>query len=126
MGNIGVMMAAGLIWYNPEWRIADPIATLVFCALVIWTTKALIADILDILMQRAPSGYDPNVFAEAIALVEGVERVTDLHICSLRPGVPILTVHVDVRSDVDCVRVTRAVKTSIESKGIAHSTIQTH
>eukprot|EP00951_Prasinocladus_malaysianus_P012565 scaffold93738_cov42-Prasinocladus_malaysianus.AAC.2 len=37
--NIGVMIAAALIWWKPEWRIADPIATLLFSGLVIWTTK---------------------------------------------------------------------------------------
>lgn len=38
MQSIGVMIAAALIWYNPEWHIADPICTFIFSILVLFTT----------------------------------------------------------------------------------------
>lgn len=38
--NAGVMVAAALIWWRPEWQLADPIATLLFSVLIMWTTKA--------------------------------------------------------------------------------------
>ncbi|CAN0480522.1 unnamed protein product, partial [Scytosiphon promiscuus] len=32
--SVGVLVAGLLIWYNPRWKWADPIATLFFVALV--------------------------------------------------------------------------------------------
>ncbi|KAL4094386.1 hypothetical protein PRIC1_010047 [Phytophthora ramorum] len=36
--SVGVCAAGGLIWYKPEWQIADPIATFIFSILVLATT----------------------------------------------------------------------------------------
>jgi zinc transporter 2 len=36
--SVGVMIAAALIWYEPAWRIADPICTFVFSIIVLYTT----------------------------------------------------------------------------------------
>ncbi len=37
--SVGVMIAAGLIWYDPEWKIADPVCTFFFSVLVLFTTS---------------------------------------------------------------------------------------
>jgi len=36
--SIGVIIAAGLIWYNPEYKFADPACTFLFSILVMFTT----------------------------------------------------------------------------------------
>mmetsp|Transcript_28614 Transcript_28614/g.80609 ORF Transcript_28614/g.80609 Transcript_28614/m.80609 type:complete len:370 (+) Transcript_28614:108-1217(+) len=124
--NIGVMIAAGLIWWKPEWKIADPIATLLFSVLVVWTTKALMTDIVNTLMQRVPGGFDPAEIAAKIGRVEGVERVHDMHLWSLTTGVPVMSVHIDVSPEADCSETTAAVREQLKTLGIEHSTIQSH
>lgn len=52
------MIAAGLIWYDPKWKIADPISTLLFSVLVLFTTVRLLKEAINILME----GYDYLVF----------------------------------------------------------------
>lgn len=41
---------------DPAWYIADPVCTLLFAVLVLWTTKAIMRDISDVLMERVPRG----------------------------------------------------------------------
>lgn len=124
--NLGVMIAAGLIWWNPEWKIADPIATLIFSVLIIWTTKGIIMDIVNILMQRVPAGLDPAELAFEMSKVAGVTRVHDMHLWSLTTGVPILSVHIDLEPSSDCAAITRSIVADLKKKGIGHVTIQSH
>lgn len=49
--SIGVLIASGLIWYRPQWQIADPICTFLFSVVVLGTTAFICRDILRILME---------------------------------------------------------------------------
>ncbi len=49
--SAGVLVASALIWYRPQWRIADPICTFFFSVLVLGTTLFIFRDILRILME---------------------------------------------------------------------------
>lgn len=55
--SIGVAIAGGLIWLNqddPRWHLADPICTFVFSIVVLLTTKSVLKDIINVLMERTP------------------------------------------------------------------------
>lgn len=41
-----------------RWALADPICTFIFAALVLLTTRGIIADIIHILMERTPVSHD--------------------------------------------------------------------
>eukprot|EP00951_Prasinocladus_malaysianus_P047301 scaffold649811_cov36-Prasinocladus_malaysianus.AAC.1 len=62
------------MWAAPSWWWADPIATLFFSAIVFWTTKPLIHDIVAILMQRAPSSVNAEMLEGEL---EGLPGVTE-------------------------------------------------
>ncbi|CAN8013686.1 unnamed protein product, partial [Ixodes persulcatus] len=49
--SIGVLIAAYVIKYKPEYKIADPICTFVFSALVLFTTVSILRDAVVILME---------------------------------------------------------------------------
>lgn len=49
--SLGVLIASSIIWYNEEWRIADPICTLLFSVIVMISTLFISRDILRILME---------------------------------------------------------------------------
>ena len=42
--SLGVMLAAALIWYNPNWAVADPICTVVFSFIVLFTTMRIMRE----------------------------------------------------------------------------------
>ena len=41
-----------------KWQLADPICTFIFAVLVLLTTRAILSDIWDILMERVPRKID--------------------------------------------------------------------
>ena len=49
--SIGVLIASAFIWYNEDWKIADPICTLFFSIIVVISTIFISKDILRILME---------------------------------------------------------------------------
>lgn len=44
--SVGVFIAALVIYFRPEWKIADPICTFIFSVLVMFTTFTIIRDAL--------------------------------------------------------------------------------
>jgi len=70
--SIGVAIAGALIWWHqddPRWALADPICTFFFAVLVMYTTLAVMRDVSDVLMERAPRGMDVDKISEDICLV---------------------------------------------------------
>lgn len=99
MQSIGVMIAAGLIWYDEErFRIADPICTLIFSIIVVFTTVNLMRDILSVLMESVPPGLDYMEIARSLKQLVDVAQVHDLHVWNLSLGKPALSVHLLVQS----------------------------
>ncbi len=45
---------------SPAWQLADPICTFLFAILVLLTTRAILVDISDILMERVPRGISTS------------------------------------------------------------------
>lgn len=121
--SVGVMIGAGLIWYNPEWRIADPICTFLFSVVVLVTTVRLIRQSVGVLMEGAPEGIDPGQVEEDLTAMEGVLEVHDLHIWSLSVGKPSLSVHLLTADEATAV-LARAKKMLGEKYRIYHTTLQ--
>nr|GEV60561.1 metal tolerance protein 1-like [Tanacetum cinerariifolium] len=56
--SIGVMTGAVIIWYNPKLTIVDPICKLLFSIIVFYTTINILRDILEVLVESSPRGFD--------------------------------------------------------------------
>lgn len=56
--SIGVIIAAIIIYFKPEWHIADPLCTFLFTFLVMFTTIPIFLDCIQILMEATPKGFD--------------------------------------------------------------------
>eukprot|EP01069_Polyplicarium_translucidae_P004203 Polyplicarium_translucidae@DN2525_c0_g1_i2.p1 len=94
--NIGVLIAAGIIWAMPQYSIADPICTVVFAIIVLYTTVSIIKEAISVLMEGTPQGIDVAKLREDLSNLEGVEEVHDLHVWSLSSARPSLVCHVVV------------------------------
>lgn len=134
--SIGVLIASALIWYDEsKFRIADPICTLLFSIIVIFTTVNLMRDILSVLMESVPSHLDYTEISMELKQLTDVAQVHDLHVWNLSLGKPSLSVHLLVQSstlDSDgkiipaCAdAILRNAQNVLENKfDIHHSTIQ--
>jgi len=115
-------MAAALIWYEPRWRLADPICSFIFAILVLGTTTRLIWQASHILMEGMPEGIDSIKVRGDLENIAGVLEVHDLHIWSISVGKPALSVHLLADERAEGVL---AKATDICNKhGIHHVTIQ--
>jgi len=56
--SIGVVIAALVIFFFPEAHIADPICTLLFTVLCIFTTIPIFIDCMSVLMEATPKQVD--------------------------------------------------------------------
>nr|PUA83825.1 slc30a2 protein [Toxoplasma gondii TgCATBr9] len=124
--NIGVMIASALIWWRPDWAIADPICTFIFSIFVLFTTLSILKEALNVLMEGTPVGIDARALQEDLLLLPGVVEVHDLHVWSLSVGKPSLACHVVVENEDVARSVLRKATVLCQRKyAILHTTIQT-
>ncbi|TPX57968.1 hypothetical protein PhCBS80983_g03446 [Powellomyces hirtus] len=96
LSSIGVLIAATIIWINPERTIVDPICTFVFSIFVLATTVQLMYNSLTVLMEATPEDIDPLAVASDLRRIEGVQDIHDLHIWNLTLGKVSLSAHLQI------------------------------
>ncbi|MDN0198659.1 cation diffusion facilitator family transporter [Streptomyces sp. S.PNR 29] len=99
LGSLAVIVSA-LIILATGWQAADPIASLVIGLMIVPRTWKLLRETLDVLLEAAPKGVDMAEVRAHILDLDGVEDVHDLHAWTITSGMPVLSAHVVVRSDV--------------------------
>ena len=95
LGNIGTVAAGAAVAYL-GWRWADPVASVAIALLVCWSAWALLRESVDVLMEGTPGGIEPERVRDALADVDGVAAVHDLHIWSIASGRISLSAHIAV------------------------------
>lgn len=119
--SIGVVIAALIIFFNPDYKLADPICTFIFAILVLGTTYKVIKDCVAVIMEGVPDGVRLHEFEEELSKLADVIEVHDLHIWQLTVGKPALSAHVvSSRPEKALKRATKLCR----RYGIYHSTIQ--
>jgi len=123
--SIGVIIASAVIWWKPEWSVADPICTFIFALLVLLTTWGMLGDIVDVLMEKTPTGIDIEGVTMSLWSVPGVTGVHCLHVWALTSGKYLASVHVEAEEGLH-EQVLKEVQKKL-SLGLGpsiHSTIQ--
>ena len=119
--SVAVLIAGLIIWAVPSWTIVDPLCTLLFCTLVGYSTVGVLRTSVAILLQEVPPSVDWKSVYDAIAQIDGVSNVHDLHIWSISHGIPILSVHCQA---TDPERAMEQIYCVCRDFGIVHTTIQ--
>jgi cobalt-zinc-cadmium efflux system protein len=99
LGSLAVLVSAAVILVT-GWRAADPIASLLIAVMIVPRTWKLLRETLDVLLEAAPKDVDMAQVRAHILALDGVEDVHDLHAWTITSGLPVLSAHVVVRSDV--------------------------
>lgn len=92
--SFGVLIAAFVIYFRPEYKIADPICTFLFSVLVLGTTFSILKDVLRVLMEGTPIGMDFNNVKETLLLIDEVKAVHSLRIWALTMNQLVLSAHI--------------------------------
>ncbi|MFH8223354.1 MULTISPECIES: cation diffusion facilitator family transporter [unclassified Streptomyces] len=99
LGSLAVMISAAVILLT-GWQAADPIASLAIGLLIVPRTVKLLRETLDVLLEAAPKNVDMDEVRAHILALDGVEDVHDLHAWTITSGLPVLSAHVVVSSEV--------------------------
>ena len=124
LGSIAAIIA-GTVFYLGGSTIIDPILSILIGCLVLKAAWGVLKDTIHILLDGVPRGMKYEDVGDAIAHVEGVEAVHDLHVWSMSPNQYSITAHVTIDTYqhwpviLDCIR-----KTVKERFGIDHVTLQ--
>uniref|UniRef100_A0A8C4XH85 Proton-coupled zinc antiporter SLC30A8 n=1 Tax=Erpetoichthys calabaricus TaxID=27687 RepID=A0A8C4XH85_ERPCA len=90
--SISVLVSAIIIFFKPEYKMADPICTFLFSLFVLATTFTILRDILLVLME----GKFCFIDFHTIMKVKGVNAIHNLHIWALTMNQAVLSAHVAI------------------------------
>ncbi|RMC14969.1 hypothetical protein DUI87_07148 [Hirundo rustica rustica] len=123
--SISVLISALIIFFKPQYKIADPICTFVFSIFVLATTITILRDILTVLMEGTLKGFAYDAVKARILAVEKVESVHNLHLWSLTMNQTALSAHIATADTTDSRKILRDVTQALFEHYSFHSvTIQ--
>ncbi len=92
LGSVAALIA-GVVITVTGWTPIDPILSLVIVALILFSSLRLLRDALHLLLDGVPHGIDLPAVGRALAELEGVIEVHDLHIWRLSAERTALSAH---------------------------------
>jgi cobalt-zinc-cadmium efflux system protein len=98
IGSVGAVVASIAIIVG-DYRLADPLISIVVAVLIMWSSWVLIRDAVDILLEGTPAHINIVNLREQLGNVEGVGSIHDLHVWTLTSGVLAMSCHVVAESD---------------------------
>uniref|UniRef100_A0AAR2JLM4 Proton-coupled zinc antiporter SLC30A8 n=1 Tax=Pygocentrus nattereri TaxID=42514 RepID=A0AAR2JLM4_PYGNA len=123
--SVSVLVSAFIIFFRPEYKMADPICTFLFSLFVLGTTFTIMRDILVVLMEGTPAGVNFKEVRERLLSVKGVKAVHNLHIWALTMNQAVLSAHVAIDDTAEPQLVLREITQSCFNTYSFHSvTIQ--
>ncbi|MFE4749059.1 cation diffusion facilitator family transporter [Streptomyces mirabilis] len=99
LGSVAVIISAAVIM-TTGWQAADPIASILISIMIVPRTWKLLHETLDVLLEAAPKNVDMAEVRAHVLALSGVEDVHDLHAWTITSGMPVLSAHVVVSSEV--------------------------
>ena len=127
LGSVGVIIA-GLIMWLTGWYYADPIFSVIIGLFILPRTGRLLMQAVNVLLEGTPAHISLAAVEEAMLMVDGVEKLHDLHVWTITSGIEALSTHIVLAGNCDprdCDRVLEQLAIILKVKfGIDHSTIQ--
>jgi cobalt-zinc-cadmium efflux system protein len=124
LGSVAAL-ASGLVITFTGWTPIDPILTLLIGALILVSSLRLLRESLHGLMEGVPFGIKPEEVGQALASLEGVMSVHDLHIWQVKSGEPLLSAHLVVDDFTAWERVLEVAQERLAERfDIHHATLQ--
>jgi len=121
VGSLGVLIA-GIVTVTTKWPYADVVVAVLVALWVLPRAIALARAALRILSESSPRHIDVDELRSALAAVDGVTEVHDLHVWTLVPGKDMVTAH--LTSNTDSGRVLHDARAVLTARGLNHATVQ--
>ncbi|WP_370337757.1 cation diffusion facilitator family transporter [Parvularcula marina] len=124
LGSVAAIVSA-IVILTTGWLAADPLVTLLVCALIARSAWRLVRETSVVLLEGAPEGLDREDIRRHIEAIRHVVNVHDIKVWMLTPEHRQVTMHVQVDDPLFADETLRAVKTTLKAEfSIEQSTIQ--
>lgn len=121
------VVIAGVIIIFTSWYIADPIVSIIFAMLVLWSSWSIFTESIQMLLEGTPTGMNLAEVELEIRNVTGVLDLHDLHVWTISSGLVACSCHILVaeQSVSGGQQILQAVTHMLDHDfRISHSTIQ--
>ena len=121
------VIVAGTVIILYDWRLIDPLITLLIAGYILWQAVTEIGGSIRILMLGSPPDLDTQTILEAMRAVAGVASVHHLHLWQMQEHEPALDAHVVIKDGVwsEADQVKSAMKTILRDQfGLTHITLE--
>ncbi|WP_284644690.1 cation diffusion facilitator family transporter [Paenibacillus silviterrae] len=124
LSSVGVIISAIIIYFTSiAW--VDPLISMVIGGIIFAGGGRIIKESYLILMESVPGKFNLDEIRGAIAQVEGVEDVHEMHLWAISSDHYSLTAHVFIDEKIQPFCIILAINETLKDKyGIEHSTIQ--
>ncbi|HEY8537314.1 MAG TPA: cation diffusion facilitator family transporter [Steroidobacteraceae bacterium] len=125
LGSVAAIVAAIIIFFT-GWTAADPLTSLIVCALIVRSAWTLVRRSTHILMEGAPEGLDVDELRRTLEQrIPAIRDVHHVHLWLVGPHEPLMTMHATVVAGAHHATVLRDTKAVLQEQyGITHATIQ--
>jgi cobalt-zinc-cadmium efflux system protein len=125
LGGVAILIGAVVIYFL-GWLYIDPLLSIAIGLLIIYTAWSIVRESLNILLEGLPHGMKLDEISVAMAAVEGVVDVHDLHVWSLGTKTHALSSHVLIQDmpPSESARILERLNLELCNFGIYHTTIQ--
>ena len=126
VASLGVVIAGIIIAFTSLF-IADPIVSIIFALLVLWSSWSIFKESIQMLLEGIPLGMELDAVEASIRNVNGVLNMHDLHVWTISSGLIACSCHILVaeQSVSDGQKILKDVAHMLEHDyKISHSTIQ--
>ena len=123
-GSVGALLA-GFVILKTHWYEADAVVSALICVGIVFTALWLLRDSIQILLEGAPSHLDLEEIRAALAELDGVKEVHDLHLWSVTQGQEAMSGHLVMADGRDSGAVLKAGRALLADRfELTHVTLQ--
>lgn len=125
LASVAVIVSGALILLY-DWRLADPLATLIVSAMILGMAWSGGRDAVRILMLGAPEALDPRAVIDDLERLEGVERLHHVHLWRMEEHRPSFDAHVVLAEGARPAEVKTALRERLAERWeVHHATLET-
>lgn len=126
LGSVAVIVAGGLILAY-DWRLVDPLVTLLIAGYILWMACSEIGGVIRMLMLGSPPELDANAVASALRAETGVAGAHHLHLWQMQEHAAALDAHVVIAAGewgaADAIKA--RIKAMLKARfGVEHATLE--
>ena len=126
LGSVAVIVG-GTVIILYDWRLIDPLITLLIAGYILWQSVTEIGGSVRILMLGSPPDLDTHAILGVMRAVPGVEDVHHLHLWQMQEHQPAVDAHVVINEGIwsEADRVKDTLKEALrDGYGLSHITLE--